>query len=683
MTGDRQAYNAVIHAPHGRDADLAALLLAEVDIETTICRNFPCLSTCLNDDVWFVLMTEETGRSSDLREVVGWIERQPTWSDLPFIILTAKGGGPEQNPSAARLSGLLGNVIFLERPFHPTTFVSVAKAALRQRHRQFEARARIEALHETEQRLRTALLAGHLGPWEWDLATGELDCSPVCKAVFGRTPEERFNYDDLIASIHPNDLPRMQQTLQHCVATGEDYEIDYQTVWPDGSVHWAEARGRFVLQAGQRRMVGVCLDITARKTAEGNLLRLNETLEERVLERTAELERVHATVLAEVRQREKAEEQLRQSQKMESIGQLTGGVAHDFNNLLMAVLGNLDLLQSHVGDDPKIARYIEGALQGAKRGAALTQRLLAFARRQDLRVEPIDAIALVRGMNDLLERSVGPIIDMRFDLPARLPLALADANQVELALLNLVVNARDAMPSGGSVTVRLDAAQPSASDELKPGSYVRLSVIDTGSGMDDETLKRAIDPFFSTKELGKGTGLGLSMIHGLARQLEGALRLSSEVGAGTRAELWLPASSASVVKEIAPLPEVPPVEETPKLNILLVDDDFLIAMSTRSMLEDLGHEVVECSSAADALEVIRNEGTPLDILITDYAMPKMTGAQLAYAARELRPDLPILLATGYAELPAGEELNLPRLSKPYLKNDLASALMKLQRVGNV
>jgi signal transduction histidine kinase/CheY-like chemotaxis protein len=419
----------------------------------------------------------------------------------------------------------------------------------------------------------------------------------------------------------------------------------------------------------------VSSDITARKIAEKELIELNGTLEDRVVERTLELHDAHESLLAQVKQREIAEEQLRQAQKMEAIGHLTGGVAHDFNNLLMAVLGNLDLLRKHCANDPKATRLIDGALKGAQRGAALTQRLLAFARRQDLRVEPVDLIDLVRGMNDLLRRSVGSNIQLNYDLPTALPPVLADANQIELALLNLVVNSRDAISKSGEIGIGLQKMEVAASiQDLAAGTYVVMSVHDNGQGMTPETLERAIDPFFSTKELGKGTGLGLSMIHGLAVQLKGALRLSSSMGAGTKAELWLPISTGQK-SSVNPGIEVSPEIVEAKFRILMVDDDALIAMSTVDMLEDLGHKVIEAHSGKDALEILQ-AGEEVDLLITDYSMPKMTGAELAKAARLLKPGLPVLIATGYADLPPGMDIDIPRLAKPYTQADLASHIAK-------
>ena len=548
----------------------------------------------------------------------------------------------------------------------------MARSAVKGRLRQYEARSRIEELDESDRRLRTALQAGRLGSWELDLSTQTLKTNSTCKGLFGRGPDASFSFADLVASVHPDEQSRMQGAIQASVDTGEDYAIEHRVIWPDGSLHWAELRARLVREStsGTRRLVGVSSDTTARKASEEALRQLNETLEERVRTRTDELERAHAAVLSEIEQRERAERKLLQAQKLEMIGQLTGGVAHDFNNLLMAVLANLELLRKHLPRDQRTLRLIDGALQGVQRGTALTQRLLAFARQQDLQLEPRDLADVIRGMSDLIDRAVGAGIEVKMDLPPSLPAALIEANQIELAVLNLVVNGRDAMPDGGVLTISLDQMEGTVAD-LPPGEYLRLSVIDTGHGMSEETLGKATDPFFSTKELGKGTGLGLSMVHGLALQLGGVLRLTSEEGRGTRAELWLPTTTAIAQErvEIA----TPDVEDIPTMTILIVDDDALISMSTVDMLEDLGHEVLEAHSGKRALEILR-EVERVDLMITDYAMPKMNGMELASTARELRPDLPILLATGYAELPSGPAIDLPRIDKPYHQERLAAGI---------
>ncbi|WP_459911887.1 ATP-binding protein [Aliihoeflea sp. PC F10.4] len=357
---------------------------------------------------------------------------------------------------------------------------------------------------------------------------------------------------------------------------------------------------------------------------------------------------------------------------MEMIGQLTGGVAHDFNNLLMAVLGNLDLLKKHLSSDPRAIRLIDGALQGAQRGASLTQRLLAFARRQDLSLAVTDLGELVYNMTQLIERTTGSMIELKFDLSAERAHAELDINQVELALLNLVVNARDAMPEGGSLSIKVDTGHsPSNADMAE--RFVRLSVTDTGHGMDNATLEKATEPFFSTKGVGKGTGLGLSMIHGLVVQLGGEFKLSSKVGVGTTAELFFPETTKQLTASTEVVTATPTPALSSKLRILMVDDDVLIAMSSVDMLEDLGHEVVEANSGEAALRYLA-ENEVFDLMITDFSMPRMNGAQLAKAARELRPNLPIILATGYAELPDGSEIDLPRLGKPYTQQQLEAQI---------
>jgi len=374
----------------------------------------------------------------------------------------------------------------------------------------------------------------------------------------------------------------------------------------------------------------------------------------------------------------RAREALFQSQKMETIGQLTGGVAHDFNNLLMAILGSLELVRKRLPDDPKTLALLDNAMQGAQRGATLTKRMLAFARRQELHLEPVDVPALVRGMADLLERSLGSTVVVETLFPLSLAKVQTDPNQLELALLNLAVNARDAMPNGGIISIAARRATVSdAPSELPPGDYVCLSLSDEGDGMDEETRERAVEPFFTTKGVGKGTGLGLSMVHGIMKQSDGQLVLHSEVGKGTRAELWLPVTPKQMKTAATPDPMTDRDHgaSVQSLTILAVDDDGLVLMNTVAMLEELGHTVIEAGSGRRALELLRSNSS-IDLVVTDQAMPNMTGTQLVREIQVGWPDMPVILATGYSELPdsAGD---IPLLSKPFMQKELSQKVSEV------
>ncbi|WP_224741884.1 hybrid sensor histidine kinase/response regulator [Bradyrhizobium sp. 2S1] len=458
---------AVILAASERDAVKTAHLIKEAGYYANICGDLAELERQVASGAGLAIIADEAIRSADLARLTRWLNEQPSWSDFP-IVLMSEGGGPERNPEAARLGRVLGNVTFVERPFHPSTLVSLVAAAVRGRRRQYQTRQILEDLTESEGLLQTALDAGHLGALELHLPDFELEASPTCKKFFGRRPGDPFTYPELLDAVHPDDRARRSGIVEQTLRTGADYRIEYRNIWPDGTEHWLDVRARAVRRpdGSIRSLVGVCSDITARKTAEIEreallaqlaaertaLAELTATLEQRVEQRTADL-------MKEVAARERAQEQLRHAQKMEAIGQLTGGVAHDFNNLLMAVMGNLDLLRKRMPEDPRLRRLVDGALQGAERGASLTQRLLAFARQQDLRAVPVDLGALVRDMSNLLERSLGPRVMLRLDIPAGLPPACVDTNQLELAVLNLAINARDAMPDGGTIEISLAALQ--------------------------------------------------------------------------------------------------------------------------------------------------------------------------------------------------------------------------------
>ena len=376
-------------------------------------------------------------------------------------------------------------------------------------------------------------------------------------------------------------------------------------------------------------------------------------------------------------QLERAREAMAQSQKMDAIGQLTGGVAHDFNNLLMAVLGSLELIRKRLPEDPKLKLLLNNAFEGARRGVSLSQRMLSFARRQELSLTAVDIKALVSGMSEMLDRSLGPMMTIETDIPEGLPTVKADANQLETALLNLTVNSRDAMPEGGAIKIsaRLVTTPPMMGTKALNSECIVLTVSDTGEGMDPETLSRALEPFFTTKGIGKGTGLGLSMVHGITEQIGGRLRIESHPGKGTSVELWLPLAHGEVLAPIAEAEVTIAESEKKSLVIVVVDDDKLVLTNITAMLEDFGHTVIEAISGVAALEAIRK--TPhVDLVITDQAMPQMTGMQLAAAINVDWPNLPILLMSGYAELPSKTHFEMPKLAKPFSLDDLEDAVAR-------
>jgi len=427
----------------------------------------------------------------------------------------------------------------------------------------------------------------------------------------------------------------------------------------DGSTSWVDASASLWKSESRAFVTAIFRDADERRAAEATLRSLNETLEERVNERTADLERLH--------------DQLRQSQKMEAVGQLTGGIAHDFNNLLTPILGGLDILQRRgVGDD-RGQRLIDGALQSAERAKVLVQRLLAFARRQPLQSSAVDIGQIIVEMSDLIGGTLGPAIKIVLDIAKDMPRAMADPNQLEMALLNLAVNARDAMVDGGVLTIAARIGEVGPGRKLKAGRYIRLAVSDTGIGMNAETLARAVEPFFSTKGIGKGTGLGLSMIHGLAAQLGGTLELASTVGVGTTIEMWIPVAKEEVAA--ATTRETLGRLASGAGTVLLVDDEDVIRNTTSQMLADMGYTVIEASSAKEAEPHLSDPR--VDLILTDHLMPGMSGTEFAREAQAKRPGLPILIISGFADV---EDVapDLPRLMKPFRASDLAAGLALLR-----
>lgn len=518
----------------------------------------------------------------------------------------------------------------------------------------------LRAAEESSRQRALMLAAGRMGMWSFDVATGELETSATCRTNFGRDPELPFSYADLHAAIHDEDKARVKGAIETSLHTGCDYDIEYRLLTPQGETRWIGIRGQpaYGSDGTPVTLAGLSIDITERKRMEDALRTSAATLEHLVAERTRELLTT--------------QEALRQSQKLEAMGQLTGGVAHDFNNLLTPILGSLDLLQRRKVGGEREQRLIDGALQSAERARTLVQRLLAFARRQPLKPEATDTSALLNGMSELVATTLGPRVTLELDVANDLPLALADTNQVEMAILNLAVNAKDAMPDGGRLILSAHLQSPGTDHpSVAEGSYVVIAVTDTGTGMSEETRLRAIEPFFSTKGIGKGTGLGLSMAHGLVSQLGGALTIQSGTGEGTTVRLWLPLSGG-----LATIPGKAAIMEPMVAGIaVLVDDEDIVRASTADMLAEIGFEVIEARSGEEALAALR-EARHVDILVTDHLMPEMTGVELARTVLAERPGLPVLVVSGYSDA-IGIEAGFPRLEKPFRHADLATKLAKL------
>jgi len=662
---------AIVLAPHGRDAVVAASILGEAKLDCTVCTSLAKFVAELEQGAGFGLITEEALASCDINPLARWLEAQAEWSDFPFVLLTTRGGGIERNPAARRFLEILGNVTFLERPFHPTTLVSLAQSALRGRRRQYEARARLDELHRGADKYRSLFESIDAGFCIIDMIFDD-EGRPVdymfveANPAFERQTGLLGGVGKSIRTMVPGHEQHWFDLYGEVARTGERMRFE-QHAYALGDI-WYDVYAFRVGDPEAMRVAVLFNDISDRRRmemalrdSEDRLRALNETLEDRVAERTRELEQT--------------QEALRQSQKLESMGQLTGGVAHDFNNLLTPIVGSLDLLLRRGVGNERERRLIEGAVQSADRARTLVQRLLAFARRQPLQAVAIDVAALVADMSDLIASTCGPRIKVVFEVADGLAPAKADANQIEMALLNLAVNARDAMPDGGVLTIgavqdTVSAMHPAG---LRAGDYIHLTVGDTGSGMDERTLAKAIEPFFTTKGIGQGTGLGLSMVHGLVAQLGGGLVIESTQGEGTAINLWLPVTS--VAPEAAVAEAEPAAGHVHQGTALVVDDEDLVRQSTAHMLSELGYRVIEACSGDQALALLHGSGD-VDLLVTDHLMPGMTGTDLALHIREAHPQIRILVVSGYAEA-KGVSPMMARLTKPFKQSDLARTLAQL------
>ena len=783
-----------ILAPSGRDSAVIHGILRGAGLDTTVEPGVDTLIDTLEEPrAGGIILAEEALAEDGLIRLERFLSAQPPWSDLPIILLTRGRSRPEANLGLARR---LGNVTILERPLHPVTLVSAARAALRARARQHEAEQYVAELELSEQRLRESESKYRtlFDTMDEGFCIIEFLDGPHGRASDYVHVEANAAYErhagipnvvgQRLREMVPDEADDWIKRYRPVLETGEPIRFEQELVATGRHLELAAFR---IEPASKRQVAVLFQDVTVRRQAEIALQQLNATLEQRISEALAEkklladlvegtdaivqvvdknfrilainkaaadeAERVTGTrpkigdhkldlladhpemqpMVREVWQRAiegeafteiagvedprrglryyemkfnpllgpsgkqvgayqfaydvtdrvhdqqrlaEATSQMHEMAKLETLGQLTGGVAHDFNNLLTPIVGALDMLRRQHEADERSNRLISGAMQAAERAATLVQRLLSFARRQHLEARTVDVKSLVEGMHDLMQRTIGPHIAIRVDTAANVPAARVDPGQLELAVLNLAVNARDAMAGGGQIRLALDEVQidPADDESLAPGSYIRLSVTDTGTGMDEATLHRAIEPFFTTKGQGEGTGLGLSMVHGLAAQSGGALKIRSKVGSGTTAELWLPVAEGKATSQEVSDGALP--QQPRRASILIVDDENLVRSATAEMLREMGHRVIEAASGSAALDRL-NSREEIDLLITDYLMPGMRGSEVAEEARAIRPGLPVLLLTGYANLAKGEAAGLPRLAKPFREADLARAVAGL------
>ncbi|OZY58356.1 hybrid sensor histidine kinase/response regulator [Pseudomonas lundensis] len=551
------------------------------------------------------------------------------------------------------------------------------------------SKATRKAQHDTEERLRLAqTVTNGVGTWDWNIDQDLFVTDSRFAQMHGIEPQlsGQLPITAYLEGVHPEDRGLLTRSIKACLASNGEYAEEYRLLDANGTIRWIFARGRcFSADPGRaQRFMGAALDITERKKTEQALLHLNETLEERVAERTQALAEANEQLQREMQERERAEDALRHAQKMEAVGQLTGGIAHDFNNMLTGIIGSLDLMKRYIaaGRSAEIGRFTDAAVSSAQRAAALTHRLLAFSRRQSLDRKPLDPNHLVTSLEELFRRTKGAHITLDVQLGDNIWAVNTDAGQLESALLNLIINARDAMPQGGTLRVRtrnsyLDGSDISTLEPVKAGDYVMLEVSDNGSGMTPQVLAKAFDPFFTTKPIGQGTGLGLSMIYGFAQQSGGHVTITSESGNGTCVRLYLPRHYNLQVQPRPPVvsPDAPCAIEGE--SVLVVEDDPAVRTLVLNVLDELGYTAHQAPDAKTALSLLESS-LRIDLLVTDVGLPGMNGRQLAEIARQQRPGLNVLFMTGYAESAIQREgfldSGMDMIGKPFSVDKLATLI---------
>ena len=645
-------------APRGRDAEVAAAMLADANVRSVICPTVGQLVEGLNWGAGFVLVTEEALHTVDLHPLADWIENQPEWSDLPFILLTRRGGGIEKNPTALRYLKTLGNVTFLERPFHPTSLVSLVQSALRGRRRQYEARSRLEVLAQLNATLEARvdagvaerkLLADIVESTDAFVQVLDLEYRFIAinragarefERIFGARPKVGDSLPDLLKN-HRENLAIAKSVWARALA-GEEFTEIVRLDVPKRDPRYYEMKFNSLFNHEGRR-------IGAYQFVQD------------VTQRLADQERLA-----------KAESALRQSQKLEAVGQLTGGVAHDFNNLLMAFSSGMFLLDQPMDADRR-RRVLDSMKQAIDRGTTLTRQLLAFSRRRPLATKTVDLRMQLVGMQEMLQRSLRGDMEVKLSFHDEPWPVEVDPGELELAILNICVNSRDAMPDGGTIYI----------STRNTAETVTISITDTGVGMSRDVLARAFEPFFTTKEVGKGSGLGLAQVYGFLAQSNGEVSIESAPGKGTTVFLSFPRSEKPVAETEGDDQDSArhsggraERRSRTRANVLLVEDDLTVADLTAQMLESIGMSVVHAKSAVAALDALATT-REIDIVFSDVMMPGgMSGVELAHEIRERFPEMPVVLTTGYIEVARSAVTEgLEVLVKPYPLEVLSRTLI--------
>jgi len=688
----KEGYRVLVSAPFGRDAESIAELLAVDGYDVRIFTDLAAIADAFDERCGLFLLTEEALRG-DLTALQFILEAQPPWSDVPVVLLAARQTGPVRAHDVVRLRlpACFTNVTVLERPLSATSLTLTVASALRSRQRQFQMRDHMSELADERTRLATLLENLPIG-------VNFMDKDGV--TVLSNPAFRRFVPDGVIPSnnseaaqrwtgidANGNRIRRDQYAGARALRGETATDLEFLYTPPQGDEIWTSVSA-IPLRNEDGQVVGalsVVIDIDEQKRAKDTLQRFNDKLETQVAERTAALESVLDRLRTEAAERERAEAALRQSQKMEAVGQLTGGIAHDFNNMLTGVISAIDMVKRRLsaGRLTDLDKFMDAASSSAHRAASLTQRLLAFSRRQTLDPKPTDINGLLKSLEEFLRRTIGERVTLKIELGDDLPTGIIDANQLESSVLNLVINARDAMPEGGELVIRTAAAElngegNSHKQELKPGRYVVITVSDTGVGMEPELLEKVFDPFFTTKPLGQGTGLGLSMVYGFVKQSNGTVRIRSTPGKGTAVELYLPA-----VMGAGAAPEKNFVEQLPQgagQTVLIVEDEPAVRMLVSEVLMDLGYKTLEADEPQSALPILASK-REINLMISDVGLPGINGRQLAEIARQHRPELPILFITGYAENAAIRSgflgTNMALLPKPFTFEALAAKISEI------